>query len=30
MYEEACTSSAIGQKVTYMEFPSTPSSNIQV
>ena len=30
MYGEAYTSSAIGQQVTHLEFPSIPDSNIQV
>ena len=30
MYEEAPTSSAIGQQVTALEFPSIPGSNTQV
>ena len=30
MYGEAYTSSAIGQQVTRLEFPSVPGGNIQV
>ena len=30
MYGEAYTSSAIGQQVTHLEFPSIPGSNIRV
>ena len=30
MYGEAYTSSAIGQQVTHLEFPSNPGSNIRV
>ena len=30
IYGEAYTSSAIGQQVTHLEFPSIPGSNIQV
>ena len=30
MYGEAYTSSAIGQQVTRLEFPSIPGSNIRV